>query len=189
MFFIQCHFRPSHMQASLRFDVVCALILFFPRHGKGLHRRSNMGKNLYLSLYCINLHYMFQCTLGMKDYTKYMPKDMLNSYCYIHSTFIVPRWITVLSSSHNLTIFIQSLYMSRDIFPRSDNEQHETYPGLSAQQTDDEEKAVVHTYYQWVILVLFLQVKKISLSIVLKVHWRYLWLTITNGSYSCCSCR
>ncbi len=31
-----------------------------------------------------------QCTLGTWDFGKIVPKDMLNSYCYIHSTFIVP---------------------------------------------------------------------------------------------------
>ena len=32
----------------------------------------------------------FQCTLSTWDFGKIVPKEMLNSYCYIHSTFIIP---------------------------------------------------------------------------------------------------
>ncbi len=31
------------------------------------------------------------CTLTMYEWEKIIPKEMLNTYCYIHSTFIVPN--------------------------------------------------------------------------------------------------
>ncbi len=30
------------------------------------------------------------CSLAMYDFNKKIPREMLNTYCYIHSTFIVP---------------------------------------------------------------------------------------------------
>ena len=31
------------------------------------------------------------CTLSMYEFEKIISKEMLNSYCYIHSTFVVPN--------------------------------------------------------------------------------------------------
>ncbi len=36
-------------------------------------------------------HTNVQCSLSTWDFSKLIPKDMLNTYCYIHSTFIIPK--------------------------------------------------------------------------------------------------
>lgn len=75
---------------------------------------------------------MTQCTLSAYDFAKIIPADMLNSYCYIHSTFIIPD-----VTDPTLT----------------------AYPGLHAHTAQEaEDHGVVQSFYQWVPLMLFLQV-------------------------------
>ena len=70
--------------------------------------------------------------MGSDDFTKIIPKEMLNSYCYIHSTFLIPG-----SYSGDYS-----------------------YPGVGPHLPDErEEKGIYQSYYQWVPLVLLLQVR------------------------------
>ncbi|XP_059098650.1 innexin inx2-like isoform X1 [Tigriopus californicus] len=67
------------------------------------------------------------CSTWAFDSAKVIQTEMLNSYCYIHSTFIIPG----LSG--------------------------ETYPGLAPYQSKHQTQAIQQSYYQWVPLLLFLQ--------------------------------
>ena len=71
------------------------------------------------------------CSMGVDDFTKIVPKEMLNSYCYIHSTFLIPD-----SAAGEYS-----------------------YPGVGPHSPEEaEQKGIYQSYYQWVPLVLFLQV-------------------------------
>ena len=75
------------------------------------------------------------CSMGSSDFAKIVPKEMLNSYCYIHSTFLIPD---TTSGEY-------------------------TYPGVGPHHPEEKEsKAIYQSYYQWVPLVLFLQVSYAS---------------------------
>lgn len=71
------------------------------------------------------------CSLQMYEWERVIPKDMLNNYCYINSTFIVPVQDNAVelkgtySRSHGIGTF--------------------------------KDEAIYHSYYQWISLMLFIQ--------------------------------
>jgi hypothetical protein len=73
------------------------------------------------------------CSLAMYEYEKIIPRDMLNSYCYIHSTYIIPKADNYL-----------------------DDNLYENY-GIGPYSLGDPGGVVFHSYYQWVSLLLFIQ--------------------------------
>ena len=44
----------------------------------------------FLSVGKVFLAEPMYCTLNTRDWTYQIPKELLNSYCYIHSTYIIP---------------------------------------------------------------------------------------------------
>ena len=71
------------------------------------------------------------CSMSMYEWEKIVSKEMLNNYCYIHSTFVVPKP------------------------DQSTDQEIYTYPGV--EPYSDTGGIVFHSYYQWVALLLFLQ--------------------------------
>ena len=97
-----------------------------PKTTKNRNEMSLIGK--------IYLGDPIECSLMEKDFDKYLPKKMLNSYCYIHATFLVA-----------------------EIEPDSKVEQlQQIYPGVGPMT--GEHKTLTQSYYQWVPLVLLIQV-------------------------------
>ena len=72
-------------------------------------------------------------SLAVKDWTYAFPKEFLNNYCYIHSTFIVPN---------NDKLEEESIYLNN---------------GLGSYQTGKTDQVVFQSYYQWITLLLFIQ--------------------------------
>ena len=73
------------------------------------------------------------CSLAMYEYEKIVPRDMLNQYCYIHSTFIVPN---------------NDQYLSDSLYK---------YEGIGPYSVGDKGDVVFHSYYQWIGILLFVQ--------------------------------
>ena len=73
------------------------------------------------------------CTLSMYEFEKIVPKDMLNSYCFIHSTYVVPN---------------NQMYLDDAMYK---------YEGIGPYSSGDKGDIVFHSYYQWVSLLLFAQ--------------------------------
>ena len=73
------------------------------------------------------------CSLTMYEYEKIIPRDMLNQYCYIHSTFIVPN---------------NDKYMDDDLYQ---------YEGIGPYSVGDKGDVVFHSYYQWIGILVFVQ--------------------------------
>lgn len=80
-----------------------------------------------------------------------VPGGMMDTYCWIHSTFSIPsRWKGVTGKDH-------------------------VYPGISPHADLDEgEDVKYHKYYQWVAFVLFLEAGMFYLP-------RHLWKTSEGG--------
>lgn len=73
------------------------------------------------------------CSLSMYEWERVISKEMLNSYCYIHSTFIIPK---------------DERYMDEELYQ---------YQGLGPYSLGDRGDVVFHSYYQWISLLLFIQ--------------------------------
>lgn len=80
-------------------------------------------------------------------HTKEIPKDVLNTYCWIHPTY-------TLSSAHWKRVGV-------DV----------PHPGVDKTRDDRDKKHV--KYYQWVGFCLFFQVGSTHLSIYIK-HYQYI---------------
>ena len=87
----------------------------------------------FLSVSKVFFNEPIYCSMGAYEYEKIISKEMLNNYCYIHSTFIVPNSAQYLDDS---------LYAYRGVGPYS---------------LGDQGSVVFHSYYQWISLLLFIQ--------------------------------
>ena len=76
------------------------------------------------------------CSLSMYEWDKIISKEMLNNYCYIHSTFIVPNDVR---------------YMDDELYE---------YQGVGPYSIGEKGDVVFHSYYQWISLLLFIQGKQ-----------------------------
>ena len=68
-------------------------------------------------------------------HTKDIPEDVLNTYCWIHSTYTIPRAL--------------SLHVGHEV----------AHPGVLSSSDDDEDERRYVSYYQWVGFTLFFQVR------------------------------
>ena len=75
------------------------------------------------------------CSLSMYEFEKIISKEMLNSYCFIHSTYVVPK---------------TDLYLDDSMYK---------YEGIGPYSQGDKGDIVFHSYYQWISLLLFIQGK------------------------------
>lgn len=97
------------------------------------------GITSYLLLFCsvlvtgkVYLGDPIHCSLNVFEFFKVIQQDMLDSYCYIYSSFIIP----------------------------TANDDGHPYPGVGPHTPEElEEEALVQSYYQWVPLILLLQVR------------------------------
>ena len=87
----------------------------------------------FLSVSKVFFNEPIYCSMGAYEYEKIISKEMLNNYCYIHSTFIVPNSAQYLDDS---------LY---------------AYQGVGPYSLGDQGSVVFHSYYQWISLLLFIQ--------------------------------
>ena len=87
----------------------------------------------FLSVSKVFFNEPIYCSMGAYEYEKIISKEMLNNYCYIHSTFIVPKSAQYLDDS---------LY---------------AYQGVGPYSLGDQGSVVFHSYYQWISLLLFIQ--------------------------------
>ena len=59
------------------------------------------------------------CTLSMYEFEKIISKEMLNSYCYIHSTFVVPNTelvkLVILCLKFSIIFHFQYLEFSKNL--------------------------------------------------------------------------
>ena len=69
-------------------------------------------------------------------HTHDIPKSVLNTYCWIHSTYTIPRAL--------------SLHVGEEV----------AHPGVLKSSADEEEERRYVSYYQWVGFTLFFQVSR-----------------------------
>ena len=92
----------------------------------------------YCNILITHLPTLFFLVSAVKDWTYAFPKEFLNNYCYIHSTFIVPN---------NDKLEDESIYLNN---------------GLGSYQTGNTDEVVFQSYYQWITLLLFIQGKNLT---------------------------
>ena len=76
----------------------------------------------------------FQDIVTSISYFQDIPDDVFDLYCWIHSTYTIPRAL--------------SLHVGRDV----------AHPGVMTSAHDQEDERRYVTYYQWVGFTLFFQV-------------------------------
>ena len=83
-------------------------------------------------------------------HTKDIPEDVLNTYCWIHSTYTIPSafWKRIGNLSNKTIMIKMMIIIGIDV----------AHPGID-KTIDPEERRYVR-YYQWVCFCLFFQVKK-----------------------------
>ena len=79
-------------------------------------------------------------------HTKDVPDDVFDLYCWIHSTYTIPRAL--------------SLHVGDEV----------AHPGVMHSNPDDEEERRYVSYYQWVGFCLFFQVRNNTTYLRVLVH-------------------
>ena len=103
--------------------------------------RDHFGRRLFIRISILSLIFIHSYELVYFSdciHTKDVPDDVFDLYCWIHSTYTIPRAL--------------SLHVGSEV----------AHPGVMASNVGEEEERRYVSYYQWVGFCLFFQVRNLQ---------------------------